>query len=237
MVSSDEIRRRLEARKRGSDPYAEKTPEQAGVICPECNTANSTGAKFCVGCGSSLVKEEVESPQPETQKMEDYKICPSCNQKNKADAKFCIVCGHKFEESATINEFTGTDEGTKETTGTDEGTVQPTPAGTVEEIPEVKNSPSEEVKGTPEIPEIKVPEQLKSEENQQTQKIEEKTDVEDATVKTESAKVQQITESDVAADEDVDPMEKIKKAKDLLDIGAITQEDFDKIKNKYLKKI
>jgi hypothetical protein len=32
-------------------------------------------------------------------------------------------------------------------------------------------------------------------------------------------------------------VEKIKEAKDLLDIGAITQEDFDKIKNKYLEKI
>lgn len=33
----------------------------------------------------------------------------------------------------------------------------------------------------------------------------------------------------------VDPMKKIKEAKELLDMGAITQEEFDKIKEKYLK--
>ena len=34
-----------------------------------------------------------------------------------------------------------------------------------------------------------------------------------------------------------DPFEKIKKAKELLDIGAITPEEFDKIKSKYFKQI
>jgi hypothetical protein len=34
---------------------------------------------------------------------------------------------------------------------------------------------------------------------------------------------------------DVDPMKKIKEAKELLDAGAITEEEFDKIKAKYLK--
>ncbi|ALT69015.1 hypothetical protein sm9_1234 [Methanobrevibacter millerae] len=33
----------------------------------------------------------------------------------------------------------------------------------------------------------------------------------------------------------VDPMKKIKEAKELLDVGAITEEEFDKIKAKYLK--
>ncbi|OPX59294.1 MAG: Double zinc ribbon [Methanobacterium sp. PtaB.Bin024] len=224
MVSSDEIRRRLEAKKRGADPYAENAPGQAGVICPKCNTSNTPGAKFCVGCGSSMVVEEVESPQPETHKMGDSKICPSCNQKNKADAKFCIVCGHKFEESATI----------EESADTEEGTVEPTTTETVEEIPEINDGPSEEVQETPKVPEIKVPEHLKSEENELAQKA---ADVEDVTVQTESAETQQVTESAASADEGVDPVEKIKEAKDLLDIGAITQEDFDKIKNKYLEKI
>jgi hypothetical protein len=36
---------------------------------------------------------------------------------------------------------------------------------------------------------------------------------------------------------EVDPVEKIKKAKELLDIGAITQEEFDEIKRKYLEMI
>ncbi len=35
----------------------------------------------------------------------------------------------------------------------------------------------------------------------------------------------------------VDPVERIKKAKELLDIGAITQDEFDIIKKKYLDEI
>ena len=34
-----------------------------------------------------------------------------------------------------------------------------------------------------------------------------------------------------------DPIEKIKKAKELMDIGAITSEEFETIKRKYLEKI
>ncbi len=37
--------------------------------------------------------------------------------------------------------------------------------------------------------------------------------------------------------ENIDPVEKIKKAKELLDIGAITSEEFENIKKKYLDMI
>ena len=37
--------------------------------------------------------------------------------------------------------------------------------------------------------------------------------------------------------EEKDPLTKIKEAKELLDLGAITQEEFDEIKSKYLKQI
>ncbi len=36
---------------------------------------------------------------------------------------------------------------------------------------------------------------------------------------------------------EVDPVERIKKAKELLDMGAITQEEFDNIKKKYIDEI
>ena len=35
----------------------------------------------------------------------------------------------------------------------------------------------------------------------------------------------------------VDPVERIKKAKELLDIGAITSEEFENIKKKYIELI
>ncbi len=44
-------------------------------------------------------------------------------------------------------------------------------------------------------------------------------------------------ESPINEHPDIDPVERIKKAKELLDIGAITQEEFDSIKKKYLDKI
>ena len=36
---------------------------------------------------------------------------------------------------------------------------------------------------------------------------------------------------------DIDPVEKIKKSKELLDMGAITSEEFENIKKKYLEQI
>jgi hypothetical protein len=36
---------------------------------------------------------------------------------------------------------------------------------------------------------------------------------------------------------EVDPMDKIIKSKELLDIGAISEEEFQKVKNKYLDQI
>jgi class 3 adenylate cyclase len=44
--------------------------------CPECQTDNRDGARFCVGCGSEL-------------KL----LCPHCGQHLPASAKFCDHCG------------------------------------------------------------------------------------------------------------------------------------------------
>lgn len=45
------------------------------------------------------------------------------------------------------------------------------------------------------------------------------------------------TKSSTKSNKDVDPMKKIKEAKELLDMGAITEEEFAEIKAKYLKDI
>jgi len=127
MVSSEEIRRRLEAKRRG-ETFSEvkKTPPSASTkTCPECKTSNPESAKFCVGCGAPLAREVTpttpsegspatssgETPivtpattTPETTPADTYKQCPSCGQKNKPDAKFCIICGHKFEKEAAVEE-------------------------------------------------------------------------------------------------------------------------------------
>jgi len=260
MVSSEEIRRRLEAKRRG-ETFSEvkKTPpsSSASKTCPECQTSNPESAKFCVGCGAPLAREETpttsnevipsppsevtspasseETPTPTpTLTAEDFKQCPSCGQKNKPDAKFCIICGHKFENETDFeNESTEkpleplvevVEEEKEAPVAETKPIVSPSEneADLQEPVtePEPVETPETETPEKSVIPEVKVPEQFKSNNVQPEKEIS----------PAESAEVQSQEETAPAED----PVIRIKKAKELLDIGAITQEEFDKIKNKYL---
>jgi len=250
MVSSEEIRRRLEAKKRG-ETFSEvkKTPPTSSSnTCPECQTPNPDSAKFCVGCGASLSKELTPTPgestttpvneipvttpvsTPETAPAEDYKLCPSCNQKNKLDAKFCIICGHKFEEK---------DAGQKP--------LEPLVDMVGEKEAPTTETPETETPPESVIPEIKVPEQFTSEDKPaevppaEIAEVESKEETAPAEVIPEvqpaAVKTEEIPETKQTTEPAEDPVLKIKKAKELLDIGAITQEEFDRIKNKYLELI
>ena len=260
MVSNEEIRRRLEAKRRG-ETFSEvkKTPpSSASKTCPECQTSNPESAKFCVGCGAPLAREETQttsnevSPSPTsevtppaldeetptatpTSTVNNFKQCPSCGQKNKPDAKFCIICGHKFEKESDFENKSATEKPleplvevveeekevpvvetkpnlppSEDETDLREPVTEPEPV----ETPEIE-TPEKSV-----IPEVKVPEQFKSNNVQPEEEL----------APAESAEVQSKEETAPAED----PVIRIKKAKELLDIGAITQEEFDKIKNKYL---
>src|SRR3954468_12132009 len=46
------------------------------LICPNCQTTNVAGAKFCMGCGSPLASG-----------------CPTCGYVNLPEARFCSDCG------------------------------------------------------------------------------------------------------------------------------------------------
>lgn len=52
------------------------------MICPNCQTTNPNGSKFCNECGTKL-------PAP----------CPNCGQQNPQGAKFCNECGHRLAEN------------------------------------------------------------------------------------------------------------------------------------------
>lgn len=260
MVSSEEIRRRLEAKKRGETfSDVQKTPPvvPSTNICPQCQTPNPPTAKFCVGCGAPLAietspvaskttpNEETIATSPGIITPPDYKLCPSCNQKNKLDAKFCIICGHKFEDETPgekplepLTEVVGE----KESPVTQSGIVIPPTQDTTDEraATSVETTKTPEEKTSQEtIPEIKVPEQFKSKDKSED-KSEAVTPPEaqpseesvPAKLIKEEQTSNQITKEESPIDED--PVQKIKKAKELLDIGAITQEEFDRIKNKYL---
>ena len=47
--------------------------------CPECQTENPTGARFCMNCGTSLAL-----------------TCPNCGTSLPAGARFCFNCGHNL---------------------------------------------------------------------------------------------------------------------------------------------
>lgn len=259
MVSSEEIRRRLEAKRRG-ETFSEvkKTPpsSSASKTCPECQTSNPESAKFCVGCGAPLAREETPKtsneviPSPPsgvtppasgeetptatpTSTADNFKQCPSCGQKNKPDAKFCIICGHKFEnesvfenESATEKRLEPLVEVVEEKKEVPVAETKPivSPSDDEADLQEPvteQETPETETQEKSVIPEVKVPEQFKSTNNVQP---------EEEIAPAESAEVQSKEETAPAED----PVMRIKKAKELLDIGAITQEEFDKIKNKYL---
>ncbi len=251
MVSNEEIKRRLEAKRKGVKfeedkkpvhkvekhvPRVEK-PVERGKPCPSCKTENPENAKFCVGCGEALK----ETSAAETSRMEsitelsdnvpkeaettaqsgDFKVCPNCNQKNPQEAKFCVVCGHKFEKEAPAKTADIKTPVALEEPG-EEAVEEP-----AEEMKEVQEIPEEPVEEEPvetgeiaeEVLPAKEPETVPEEKVPETEEHSE----------TEAAKSSEGIE--------VDPVERIKKAKELWDIGAITQEEFDKIKNKYLDEI
>ena len=61
----------------GKSPAAQKP-----LVCPDCRTPYSPGAKFCANCGRKLSDEPV--------------VCPDCGHVNAAQAHFCANCGRKL---------------------------------------------------------------------------------------------------------------------------------------------
>jgi len=54
-----------------------------GIQCPNCGYENSADARFCQGCGKSVVMK-----------------CPRCGTENSLEAKFCKGCGISLENAA-----------------------------------------------------------------------------------------------------------------------------------------
>lgn len=86
MVSSEEINRRLEAKRKGINSKTsrelESREEKKGQICPSCETENPPTAKYCVVCGEKLentpykpIKEAAETEEPlKIEKSKDFRI-------------------------------------------------------------------------------------------------------------------------------------------------------------------
>mgnify|MGYP000852373770 CR=1 FL=1 len=201
MVSNEEIKRRLELKRKGLDldeelssidKNVQSRPDplpsrEKKIACPECGTRNLQTSKFCITCGTELRKKAKPSNVPVESKSEiltdsgekkeiksNTLICPECETKNVDTSRFCIGCGKNLKDTA-----------------------------------------SEVVEET----------SIKTDSLEVSEKIE------------DNHKRIELLEEESAdfESEEEDLFEEIKKAKELLNIGAITEEEFMKIKNKYLK--
>jgi hypothetical protein len=290
VVSNEEIKRMLEAKRRGIDIKTEKIKSENFKICPHCKTENPEKALFCVHCGKKLEKNLMVK-------------CPSCDTENLEDAKYCVGCGEtlnkenpkvvpgkidnipessdnslkndiEFVKSEDDSESVQKPEETISTASKNSKTRFPSEvpehniisgSGTKKICPscggknlktakfcivcgktfdETENEDvssdnradepveSEYTVTTKEIPtpEIKVPKNILELKNEdETRELEVRSD--NAAIEAED-----VVKSEKVI-ENIDPVEKIKKAKELLDIGAITSEEFENIKKKYLELI
>jgi ribosomal protein L40E len=328
MVSNEEIKRMLEAKRMGVDVEKEKiksenykvcpnckthNPEKAlfcvkcgkkmdknlKVICPKCGIKNEKNAKFCVSCGETLEKPEVqklsddntsevqthesittETSKPQLDSSESLnksevskidttipkmnkkpvsrsnvpysipehglinktglkKTCPACNGKNLKNAKFCVVCGEKFDKNTNTSTQIDTtdakdlDEKNKSSSSHETPTSKTEKSSLIDKVNDSKPDIIPPVSEKVPSPEIKVPESIVEEEPLKEPKTLEKTEIDD---KRETENLETKPE-ELETETNIDPVEKIKKAKELLDMGAITNEEFENIKKKYLEMI
>ncbi len=228
MVSSDEINKRLEAKRRGikyQEPIGRTNTERSTADfkeCPSCHTQNPPTAKFCVGCG-----EKLETPPEEKGFSPEIKGPESSVEENttvEKPIKSNIISQRPDDFSKSRQQK-----------------VKPEPSPNkklepiVPESPEIIPEPESEINSTPEPkppepPQVKRPETIPTPEPQVERPV--ITPTPEPQIKKSSPKA-----TEEKPKSEVDPVERIKKAKELLDIGAITQEEFDIIKKKYLDEI
>ena len=78
------------------------------IICPNCNSANNKGTKFCGNCGSPLTAtcpncgasvglDTKFCSQCGNPMKQPNKTCPGCGAEVAPDMKFCGECGTKIE--------------------------------------------------------------------------------------------------------------------------------------------
>lgn len=224
MVSNEEIKRRLDAKRRGiqyNEPVGRRVVKKETNECPNCHTENPITAKFCVGCGTKL-----ETPESEKSFTPPIKGAESGTggtrtiaESEETPESVAEADWEKSKVTSRPDDFTGTN-----TQRISSKTSPPIPSKS--DLTEPSIVESEKLEPIiPKSPEV---------ESEKMEPVKPQTPEPSTIEKTELETSQEETEK---RNPDVDPVERIKKAKELLDIGAITQEEFDMIKNKYLDEI
>lgn len=91
MVSNEEIKKRLESKKKVINQRS-KIHESNHRICIKCGEVNPLNANYCQECGNNL----------EANIKYNSIICGHCGYKNKSGFKFCTNCGKELFEQNTI---------------------------------------------------------------------------------------------------------------------------------------
>ena len=73
------------------DPVNAQIPKK--VICPNCNSVNPEGTKFCGNCGSELVKQGAVCANCGSAIAPGMKFCGECGTPVAPQKKFCPNCG------------------------------------------------------------------------------------------------------------------------------------------------
>lgn len=258
MVSSDEISSRLAARRQGKRPEKERVVDAEVTSkkkCPECGTVNHADAKFCVGCGKSFIEKTVDIKPQDIKENINTKKCPACGAQNPKNAKFCVVCGESLietvktepKEEKTLKkpekELVKDVEKSKDTSenlvigelvlGEDglnfnrNGFIE----GLNEEIQMIKYEDINSITFKEESG-IKIIEILTDESNIKIKGV----DADLGGKFAASASKRHATQK-LKAKKTAESMVKIEKAKELLDMGAIDEEEFEKIKRKIMNDI
>jgi len=254
MVSNKEISEMLAARREGK--HLKKDGNHEKVIknkkCPECGTENKENAKFCVGCGKSFEETPIEIKPEEIKDEPNTKICRSCNSKIPENSKFCGVCGESQHDTTelTLEETVETPE-PEEVQKMDTSQFNETPVKLVirelilteEGLKFNESSMIEGLNDGNELINYENIEDIDLKEEEGLKTIEIKTP--DGSIKiigvdpdsgskfvSEAQKMVKEAKPEI----DAESMNKIRSAKELLDIGAINEEEFKNIKMKILKK-
>jgi sec-independent protein translocase protein TatA len=75
----------------------------AGAPCPECGRENEPSARFCAGCGATLIVPAETVPEAAAEEPAPAPIaarCPDCQTENPPSSRFCAHCGRLLEAPA-----------------------------------------------------------------------------------------------------------------------------------------
>lgn len=243
MVSNKEISEMLKARREGKEPKKEMKTINKSKKCTNCGMENKENAKFCVGCGKSF---EVELKPEDIKGEQNTKICPSCKSEIPQNAKFCVICGQTQSETTESPESLKEEVSNKSVIKGEEIKVQEyTPQLIVQELTlsdeGLKLNKNITIEGLEdEVIKYEFIENINLKEESELQIIEIETA--EGNIKIKGVDPDSGSEFVDCMKKRIDKPElgpesadKIGKAKELLDIGAISEEEFQNIKNKILE--